>query len=163
MAADMRLVVLTAVAALAAVLVLPSSATAEVQWTLRKDKGRAFLQGMHNESEVDFEFWAHCRTDGDIDIGMAAESHVGKGKGETVELSLASGGQTAKVSGVSRNSVNSEMTGGIELRGKVKRDDKLFVVLATGQPITVTGPIKPLKWGVKGLKSKLDAFLKSCK
>ena len=159
MAAEMRLVALTIIAAVAC-----SSATAaEVEWTLRKEKGRAFLQGMQNESEVDFEFWAHCRTDGDIDIGMAAESHVGKGKGEKVELTLASGGQTAKVAGVSRNSVNSEMTGGIELRGKVKRDDKLFAVLASGQPIAVTGPIKPLKWGVKGLKSKLDAFLKSCK
>ena len=55
------------------------------------------------------------------------------------------------------------MTGGVELQGRVKRDDQLFVVLATGQPIVVTGPIKPLKWGVKGLKPKLDAFLKSCK
>ena len=163
MAADIRLVVLTVVVALAAVLVLPSAATAEVQWTLRKDKGRAFLQGMHNESEVDFEFWARCRTDGDIDVGMGAESHVGKGKGEKVELTLTSAGQTAKVMGISRNSVDSEMTGGIELQSKVKRDDKLFAVLATGQPIAVTGPIKPLKWGVKGLKSKLDAFLNSCK
>lgn len=159
MTAKMRLVAITVVAALA----WPSAAVAEVEWTLRKEKGRAFLQGMQNESEVDFEFWAHCRADGDIDVGMAAESHVGKGKGEKVELTLTSAGQTAKVAGISRDSVNSEMTGGIELRGKVKRDDKLFAVLATGQPIAVTGPIKPLKWGVKGLKPKLDAFLKSCK
>ena len=41
---------------------------------------------MPNESEVDYEFWAHCRTDGKIDVGMAAESHVGKGKGEAVTL-----------------------------------------------------------------------------
>ena len=45
----------------------------------------------------------------------------------------------------------------------VKPDDKLFAVLATGQPITVTGPIKPLKWGVKGLKPKVEAFLKGCR
>jgi hypothetical protein len=55
------------------------------------------------------------------------------------------------------------MTGGIELQARVKRDDKVFTVLATGQPITVTGAIKkPLKWGVKGLKPKLTAFLKAC-
>jgi hypothetical protein len=118
---------------------------------------------MQNESEVDFEFWAHCRVDGDIDVGMAAESHVGKGRGEKVALTLSSAGQTATVAGVSRHSVNSAMTGGIELRGRVKRDDRLFVVLATGQPITVTGPIKPLRWGAKGLKAKLEAFLKSCR
>ena len=163
MATERRFIALTVVAALVVAFAWPCAALAEVEWTLRKDKGRAFLQGMHNESEVDFEFWARCRTDGDIDIGMAAESHVGKGKGEKVELTLISAGQTAKVTGISRDSVDSEMTGGIELQSKMKRDDKLFAVLATGQPITVTGPIKPLKWGVKGLKSKLDAFLKSCK
>ena len=159
MAADMRLVALTLVAALA----WPSAAAAEVKWSLGKEKGKPFLYGMENEAEVDYELWAHCRADGDIDVGMGAESHVGKGKGEKVELTLTSAGQSAKVAGVSRDSVNAEMTGGIELRGKVKRDDRLFAVLATGQPIAVTGPIKPLKWGVRGLKPKLDAFLKSCK
>ena len=159
MAADMRLVALTLVAALA----WPSAAAAEVKWSLGKEKGKPFLYGMENEAEVDYELWAHCRADGDIDVGMGAESHVGKGKGEKVELTLTSAGQSAKVAGVSRDSVNAEMTGGIELRGKVKRDDRLFAVLATGQPIAVTGPIKPLRWGVKGLKPKLEAFLKSCK
>ena len=159
MAADMRLVALTLVAALA----WPSAAAAEVKWSLGKEKGKPFLYGMENEAEVDYELWAHCRADGGIDVGMGAESHVGKGKGEKVELTLTSAGQSAKVAGVSRDSVNAEMTGGIELRGKVKRDDRLFAVLATGQPIAVTGPIKPLKWGVRGLKPKLEAFLKSCK
>ena len=159
MPADMRLVALTIAAAFA----WPSAAAAEVKWSLGKDEGRPFLYAMPNESEVDYEFWARCRTDGDIEVGMGAESHVGKGKGEKVELTLTSGGQTAKVAGVSRESKNVEMTGGIELQGKVKRDDKLFAVLATGQPIRATGPMKPLRWAVKGLKPKLDAFLKSCK
>jgi hypothetical protein len=160
MGTEVRLVALTVVAALA----WPSAAAAEVQWSLGKEngKGRPFLSGMHNEPEVDYQFWARCRADKDIDVGMGAESHVGKGKGEKVELTLVSAGQSAKVVGVSRLSVNTEMTGGIELQGKVKRDDKLFAVLATGQPISVTGPIKPLKWGVKGLKPKIAAFLKSC-
>jgi hypothetical protein len=148
--------------AVVAVLAWPCVAAAEVQWSLGKEKGRPFLSGMQNESEVDFEFWARCRADKDFDVGMGAESHVGKGKGEKVELTLASAGQSAKVAGVSRISVNSEMTGGIELQEKVKRDDPLFAVLTTGQPISVTGPIKPLKWGVKGLKPKVAAFLKSC-
>lgn len=154
-----RLIVLTVVAT----LVWPYAAMAEVQWILKKEEGRAFLLGMENESEVDYEFWAHCRADGNVDVGMGAESHVGKGNGEKVELTLTSAGQTARITGVSRESRNFEMTGGVELRGTVKRDDKLFLVLATGQSIAVTGLIKPLKWGVKGLKPKLDAFLKSCK
>ncbi len=44
----------------------------------------------------------------------------------------------------------------------MKRDDKLFAVLSTGQPISVTGPIKPLKWEVKGLKQKVASFLAQC-
>jgi hypothetical protein len=148
----------------ATVIALPATASAEVVWTLTKKQGRAYLSGMVNESEVDIELWAHCRADGAIDVGMGAEAQVGKGKGEKVALTLTSSGQSATVTGVSRESVNVEMTGGIELRGTVKRDDKLFVVLATGQPITVTGPIKPpLKWGARGLKTKVAAFLSACK
>lgn len=149
----------------AGVLAWPAAASAEILWTFSKKQGRAHLQGMENESEVDFELWAHCRADGDIDVGMGAESHVGRGKGEKVELMLISAGQVAKIAGVSRDSENSPMTGGIELRGRVKRDDKLFAVLATGQPITVTGPLKhgKLKWDVKGLKAKVAAFLQACK
>ena len=160
MAAETRFAALT----LAAALAWPDAASAEVEWALRKEKGRAFLQGMHNVSEVDYEFWAHCRADGDIDVGMGAESHVGKGKGEKVELTLTSARQSAKVVGVSRESVNVEMTGGIELQARVKRDDPLFAVLAAGQPIRVTGSTrKPLKWNVKGLKPKVSAFLQACR
>ena len=160
MGAEARFAALT----LAATLAWPGAAWAEVEWAVRKEKGRVFLQGMHNVSEVDYEFWAHCRADGDIDVGMGAESHVGKGKGEKVELTLTSAGQSAKVVGVSRDSVNAEMTGGIELQGRVKRDDPLFAVLAIGQPIRVTGSIKkPLKWNVKGLKPRVSAFLQACR
>src|SRR5262245_41610681 len=126
MGGEMRLVALVIVGA----LIWPAAAAAEVEWALRKEKGRAFLQGMQNVSEVDYEFWAHCRADGDIDVGMGAESHIGKGKGEKVELTLASAGVSARVAGVSRDSVNAEMTGGIELQARVTRDHHLFAVLA---------------------------------
>ena len=160
MAAEARFVALALVATLAG----PGAAWAEVEWDLRKEKGRVFLGGMHKVSEVDYEFWAHCRADGAIDVGMGAESHIGWGKGEKVELTLTSAGQSAKIVGVSRASANVEMTGGIELQARVKRDDRLFAVLATGQPITVTGSIKkrPLKWNVKGLKSRVARFLQAC-
>jgi hypothetical protein len=147
-----------------AIASLPATAFAEeLVWMLSKQKGRPYLTAMPDVSEVDFEFWARCRADGTIDIGMGAESHVGKGKGERVSLTLASAGQTVTISGVSRESANVEMTGGIELRARVTRDDKLFALLMTGQPISVTGPIKPLKWEVKGLKAKVEAFLKGCR
>jgi hypothetical protein len=96
-------------------------------------------------------------------VGAAAESHVGKGKGEAVTLKLSSDGRTATLTGVSRESANVEMTGGIELRAVVARDHPLFVVLATGKPIAVSGPIKPITWQARTLKAKTAAFLQACK
>ena len=148
----------------AGLLFWPSSAGAtDVEWSLSKKAGRAYLTGMPNESEVDYEFWAHCRSGGRIDVGAAAESHVGKGKGEAVTLKFVSGDKTATLAGVSRESENAEMTGGVELRATVSREHPLFAVLATGKPIVVSGPIKPLTWRTKNLKAKTAAFLQACK
>ncbi len=141
----------------------PAMAADEITWILTSKYGRGYLQGMPDEPEVDTELWAHCRTDGRFDVGMAAEANVGKGRGEPVALTLSSAGTNAKVAGVSRKSENFEMTSGVELRATVARDDKLFAVLATGKPVTVSGPIKPLQWNVKGLKSKVATLLANCK
>jgi hypothetical protein len=147
-----------------ALLLAPAAANAaDVVWSVSKKNGRAFLNGMENVSEVDYEFWAHCRRDGTIDVGAAAESHVGKGGGEAVTLKLASGRKSATLTGISRRSENSEMTGGIELRAVVSRDHPLFAVLAAGKPIFVSGPIKRMTWPVKGLSAKTAEFLKACK
>jgi hypothetical protein len=147
-----------------ALLLAPAAAHAdEVVWTVTKMKGRAFLSGMPDVPEVDYELWAHCRADGKIEVGAGAEVHVGKGRGEAVTLKLTSGGKTATLTGVSRWSENSEMTGGIELRATVSRDHPLFAVLATGKPIFVSGPIKPMTWPVKTLSAKTAEFLKACK
>jgi hypothetical protein len=139
------------------------AASADVVWTVSKKDGRAYLSGMENESEVDNEFWAHCRADGTINVGAAAESHVGKGGGEAVTLRFASGLKRATLTGVSRHSENSEMTGGVELRATVSRDHPVFAVLGNGSKVAVSGPIKPLNWQTKGLNAKITAFLKACR
>ncbi len=145
-------------------LVLSSAAAhaADVVWTVSKKDGRAFLSGMPNESEVDYEFWAQCRADGAIDVGAAAESHVGKGGGEAVTLKLRSGLKSTTLTGVSRHSANFEMTGGVEIRAVVARTHPVFGVLGNGSKVTVSGPIKPAVWPTKGLKAKVTTFLKAC-
>jgi hypothetical protein len=148
----------------AALLLWPAGAgAAEVEWKLSQREGRPYLIGIPKESEADNELWAHCRSDGAIDVGAGAESHVGRGAGEAVTLKLASARKKATLTGVSRESANVEMTGGIELRATVGRDHPLFAVLATGKPIFVSGPIKKLTWSVKELKAKVAAFLRACK
>jgi hypothetical protein len=148
----------------AGLMLSPVAAHADdVVWTVSKENGRAYLSGMLNEPEVDHEFWAHCRADGAIDVGAAAESHVGKGGGDAVTLRLASGLKRATLTGVSRQSRNFEMTGGVELRATVSHDHPVFAVLGNGNKVKVSGPIKPLTWQTKGLKAKVAAFLKECK
>ena len=145
-------------------LLWPTAAyAADIEWTLSKKNGRAYITGMPKASEVDYEFWAHCRADGAIEVGAGAESHVGRGNGEAVTLKLAAGLRRATLTGVSRDSANSEMTGGIELRAVIARNHPLFAVLANGKPIKVSGPIKPITWPVNGLKAKAATFLKDCK
>lgn len=139
------------------------AAAADIEWTLSKKDGRAYLSGMPKESEVDTEFWALCRADGAIEVGAGAESHVGRGNGEAVTLKLAAGFRRATLTGVSRESENYQMTSGVELRAVVASAHPLFKVLANGKPIKVTGPIKPLTWPVNGLKAKAADFLKECK
>jgi hypothetical protein len=144
------------------VLLWPGVAAAEVEWSLSKKAGRAYLLGFSSEHEADSEFWAHCQADGSIQIGVGADSHVGKGKGDAVTLTLRSGGASARLAGASRDSVNAEMTGGTELRAKIARTDPVFAVFAAGKPIVVTGSIKRVTWEIKGLKAKAAAFLKAC-
>ena len=145
------------------VLLWPAAASAEVVWTLTKKDGRSYLEGFSSETEADSEFWAHCQADGSIQIGVGADSHVGKGKGEAVRLTLVSGGVAAKLAGVSKESINVEMTSGMELRAKIARTDPVFAVFATGKPIAVSGSLeRRATWKVKGLKAKAEAFLKAC-
>jgi hypothetical protein len=141
----------------------PAAAAEDLVWILTSKFGRPYLQGQPDAPGTDADLWAHCRPDGRIDVGLAADAGVGKGNGEAVALTLTSAGQRAKVSGVSRNSENFEMTAGTELRATLSRQDRLFAVLSTGRSIAVTGAIKPLNWPVKGLKAKVAAFLKTCR
>jgi hypothetical protein len=149
---------------IAGLLLWPAAASAaDIEWRLSNKDGRAHLSGMPKASEVDNEFWAHCRADGAIEVGAGAESHVGRGNGEAVTLKLAAGLRRATLTGVSRESANTEMTGGIELRAVIARGHPLFTVLVNGKPIKVSGPIKPITWPVNGLKAKAAEFLKQCK
>ena len=104
---------LTKLLLISGVLLWPGVAAAEVVWTLSKKAGRAYLQGFSSVVEADSEFWAHCQADGSIQIGAGADSHVGKGRGETVTLTFTSGGATAKLAGTSRESQNFQMTSGM--------------------------------------------------
>jgi hypothetical protein len=147
----------------AAIMLAPAAASAEMLWQFTREHGRPFLQAMSDEPEADTEFWALCRSGGAIDVGIGADTSVGKGEGEPVTLTLASAGIKATVAGESRNSANFQMTAGTELSASVGRGHALFNVLATDKPIVVRGASKPLILPAKGRKAKVAVFLHACK
>lgn len=149
---------------LTALFLLPVTAQAAIVWKLEKKDGQPHLFALPTAEESDFDFWALCKKGGVIEIGIGADTNVGKGDGEPVTVTLKSGGKEAKIEGRSIKSENYEMTAASELRTQAKAGDPLFAVLSAGAPISVTGSIeKPAKWQVSGLKAKVAAFLARCK
>jgi hypothetical protein len=146
----------------AAIALVPAAASAEVLWRFTREHGRPLLQAMSDEPEADTEFWARCRSGGAIDMGIGADTSIGKGEGEPVTLTLASAGTQATVAGQSRNSANFQMTAGAELRATIAHGHALFKVLATDKPIVVSGASKPITLPAKGRKAKVAAFLQAC-
>jgi hypothetical protein len=148
---------------IAVALLWPVVASAEISWRFSDRTGRAYLQGYSDEMEGDNEFWARCRSDGSIDIGVGADSGIASGVGGDAALTLSSADVSANLTGPSRKSVNFMMTGGIELRARISRDDAVFQVLVTGKPIKVAAFGRSVTWQTTGLKANAEAFLASCK
>ncbi len=159
----LRKATISAVIGLTAVAFAQAAAAANIDWRLDKDKGRPYLFGMPAVSESDTIFWVRCAGKQAIELGIGGNNDVGKGKGEAVSITLKSGGASTTIAGRSRKSANFEMTGTSELRAKVSSGHDVFKVLATGKPIAVSGSIEAETWPVKNLKSKVAAFLRSCR
>lgn len=102
----------------------PGSA-AEIIWS---SGDRFSLEGRYDESESDTVIRAVWLSRRAIEVKLGAGDIVGKGKGEKVRLVFKSGNATAVVNGVSKPSVDSEMTGGTELVTQIPPDDPLFTV-----------------------------------
>jgi hypothetical protein len=149
----------------AAVLLLwPLVASAKMQWRFDTRNGRPYLELRDRGEEADTDFWASCRKPGGVEIGIGANTGVGKGEREPVTLQLVgAAARVATLQGVSRRSADYQMTAGTELRAAVTLGDPLFAVLAAGGSIKVTGSIaRPLTLDVRGLATRLDAFMHAC-
>jgi hypothetical protein len=145
---------------IAALTFWPASSFAGEVWSLYRDdqRGGPVLSGMLGESESDTDLWIACRKDGRLEVGAGANSEIGTGKGEKVSVTFSSANKTAKLTGVSRESANFQMTGGTELFTVLKRDDPLFAVLRTGKPLKLNGA----EIGTEELPAKLAHFLALC-
>lgn len=149
-------------AACAGLLLLVSTqALAATKWTAGTSPS---LSVMSDESEADRSLYAVCPIRGIVELFVGAQEQVGKGEGEAVKLRVESDGKSATLSGVSRRSFNSEMTGGTELVTRViLPDDDFFNVLSSGKPVKLSGSLaKPVTWNHKGMADAVKKFVKDC-
>src|SRR5262245_45154923 len=102
---------------------LVGPALAETKWTTATSPT---LFAQSDETESDHSLFAVCPIRGIVELYVGANEQVGKGQGEAVRLRVESAGKSATLSGVSRNSYNSEMTGGTELVTRVETNDEFF-------------------------------------
>ncbi|WP_022719625.1 hypothetical protein [Rhodopseudomonas sp. B29] len=145
-----------------ALSVCSAAQAAEVRWTFTKQP--AEVLGMPaGEEEADDVLRLTCSKGGAVQIGLGGYKSLGKGKGEKLSVTLASGTQSVTLNGKSVLSKNSEMTGAFELRADLAPGEtqSLLGVLTAGAPIRVSGGLKDT-WSVKGLKAIVERFSAGC-
>ena len=99
-----------------------------------------FLEGRSTETESDASLRALCAPGHRVILSFGAPASpgfMGEGKGEPFSVTLESAGKSAVAKGVSKPSVDSKLTGGIELAMEITVDDPVFDVLTTGKPVTM--------------------------
>ena len=145
--------------AAAAALAFSAPAAAKTKWTAQTSPS---LYALSDEAESDHSLYAICPIRGIVDLYVGAQEQVGKVANETVKLRVESDGKSATISGISRRSYNSEMTGGTELVTRVETNNDFFKVLSTGKPIKLTGSLKPVTWNHPGMADAVKKFMKDC-
>lgn len=141
-----------------------SSATfaADVRWT--SNKHPLELLGMPaGEEEPDDVLRLTCLKGGAVQVGLGGYKSLGKGKGEPLSVTLASGNNSVTLKGKSTRSKNFEMTAAFELRADLAPGETspLIGVLTAATPIRVSGGLKD-NWSVKGLKAIVERFSAGC-
>jgi hypothetical protein len=141
-----------------------SSATlaADVRWTSTK-KPLELLGMPAGEEEADDVLRLTCLKGGTVQVGLGGYKSLGKGKGEPLSVTLASGNQSVTLKGKSTRSKNFEMTASYELRADLPAAEfaALNSVLTDGTAIRVSGAMKDV-WSVKGLKGIAQGFSAGC-
>lgn len=135
----------------------------EVEWVVSSSP---YLEARSTETESDASLRALCAPGNRVILSFGAPAtpgFMGEGGGEPLSVELESAGQSAPVKGISKVSVDSELTGGVELFTEISLDDPLFSVLSTGKPVTMVradGKKEVLTEGEGA--GEVKAFVKAC-
>jgi hypothetical protein len=119
----------------------------------------------YTELENDALLSASCIAANTLDIRIGGGFAFGKGAREPTSGTLGDGKLSVRLDGVSVNSPDIEMTGGVMLLTSVEPDGKEMQILTSGKPIEVK-PKGAKRENVslgKTVTDELKAFVKSCK
>jgi hypothetical protein len=122
-------------AALLLALALPA-ARAKTVWSVAS---KPFLEARSSEPESDADLRATC-FDGLVTVRIGGTIGVGKGNGEPVSVKIEGDGKSVRVQGVSRNTPDSEMTGGAELVTDLLLDSQAAEILFSGKAVKIVTP-----------------------
>jgi hypothetical protein len=150
-------------ASLALLVMLPLASDANAGFDV-VNREAAWLDIRPDETESDALLRLGCHGFGLIDTHFGATFDIGKGEHEAISVTLTSGKLTARVKGLSIQSEDSELTGGVELLTALMAGDDAFAVLTSGKEITLKGGRgKSERFTLgKDATAALNAFLAKC-
>ncbi len=118
---------------------IASSADGDLSWDFLNDRNYMTMTLRHKDPKAPLPFLAACEERGAVKLSIGAPLDKVTEAADTVSLALDSGGVSAKLSG---KATFNDFTKVFEIVLETTTDNKVFDVLATGKPITVTGPAK---------------------
>ena len=122
---------------LLAILALVSNANAAYEANSSEGAWIEIREPVENEGDTILQL--SCGPIGFVDVHLGGVFGIGMGKYEAVSATLSAGTITASVKGLSIETSDVEMTGGIELLTALRSNDTLFAVLTSGKEITLKG------------------------
>lgn len=142
-------------------LALAGSAKAEYEANSSEGSWIEIREPVENEGDTMLQL--SCGPIGFVDVHLGGVFGIGKGEHEAVSATLSAGKLKATVKGLSIETSDVEMTGGIELLTALRSNDPLFAVLTSGQEISLQGSERPERFTLDAkVTSALKAFLETC-
>ncbi len=144
-----------------AILALASTASAEYEANSSDGSWIEIREPVENEGDTLLQL--SCGPVGFVDVHLGGVFAIGKGGYEAVSATLSAGKMTAQVKGLSIQTSDFEMTGGIELVTALRSNDDLFAVLTSGEEIALAGSERPERFKLTADVTKaLKSFLEKC-
>lgn len=145
-----------------AILALAGAANAEYEANSSSANWIEVREPVENEGDTILQF--SCGPIGFVDVHLGGVFGMGKGEYEAITVTVSADKQSASVKGVSIETSDVEMTGGVELLTALRSNDALFGVLTSGKEVTLqaVGGTAEKFTLTAGVTKALKAFLGTC-